>query len=81
MQRKGIATQLIERGCQDAAHDGFDFVEAYVNKNFISTAEDFRGPSEMYEKCGFYKHAEQDGRAVMRKSSEIKRILQTAEWR
>lgn len=68
MQRKGIATQLVDRVCKDAANDGFDFVEAYVNENFVDTASDFRGPLEMYEKCGFYKFAERDGKAVMRKA-------------
>jgi len=65
MQRKGIATQLLERVCKDAANDGFDFVEAYVNREIID--HDFRGPLTMYEKCGFNKYAEQEGKVVMRK--------------
>ena len=68
MQRKGIATQLVERVCKDAAGDGFDFVEAYVNREFIDTAHDFRGPLAMYEKCGFAKSAEREGRVVVRKA-------------
>ena len=68
MQRQGIATQLVERVCKDAAEEGFDFVEAYVNKDFIDTAEDFRGPLAMYEKCGFVGGAECDGKIVVRKA-------------
>lgn len=68
MQRKGIATQLLERVCKDAADDGFDFVEAYVNEKFIHTDHDFRGPLAMYEKCGFSKYAEREGKVVMRKA-------------
>ena len=68
MQRNGIATQLLERVCKDAADDGFDFVEAYVNKEFIDTAHDFRGPLAMYEKCGFNKYAEREDKVVMRKA-------------
>ena len=68
MQRKGIATQLVERICKDAADDGFDFVEAYVNKNFTDTAHEFRGPLAMYEKCGFTRSAEREGRIVVRKA-------------
>ncbi len=71
MQRKGIATRLVERVCSDAADDGFDFVEAYVNKEFKEfheTGHDFRGPLAMYEKCGFYQCAERDGRVVVRKA-------------
>ena len=43
LQRQGIATQLVERVCMDAAGEGYDFVEAYVNSNFIDTCQDFRG--------------------------------------
>lgn len=66
-QRMGVATALVRRICEDAAEDGFDFVEAYVNSGFVSTIEDFRGPIMMYEKCGFVKTGEQNGKAVMRK--------------
>ena len=65
MQRKGIATKLLERVCHDAAIDGFDFVEAYVNKEY--TTFDHFGPLAMYEKCGFTIVSEKDGKAVMRK--------------
>jgi len=58
MQRKGMATQLVERVCRDAAADGFDFVEAYVEKKSIYMA--------LYEKCGFVKYAKRKGRIVMR---------------
>ena len=68
MQRKGIATQLLERVCKDAADDGFDFVEAYVYKKFDTVSHDFRGPLAMYEKCGFSKQAERDDKVVMRKA-------------
>ncbi len=66
VQRKGIATQLVERVCRDATHDGFDFVEAYTNDKFID--DGYKGPLAMYEKCGFIKHSEQNGKIVMRKS-------------
>lgn len=68
MQRKGIATQLLERVCKDAADDGFDFVEAYVNKEFCDTIHDFGGPLAMYKKCGFYEYAEHEGKVVVRKA-------------
>lgn len=68
VQRKGVATQLLERVCLDAAADGFDFVEAYVHRDFHAVPYDFRGPLEMYEKCGFRAGSEQEGRVVMRKA-------------
>ena len=66
-QRMGVATALVQQICEDAAKESFDYVEAYVNADFISTIEDFRGPVIMYEKCGFVKTGESNGKAVMRK--------------
>lgn len=68
MQRKGIATKLLERVCTDAKADGFDFVESYPNREFIDVARDFTGPAAMYEKMGFteYKELSRD-RVIMRK--------------
>lgn len=68
MQRKGVATALVERVCKDAADDGFDYVEAYINKEYIETDHDFRGPLAMYEKCGFDVYAEREGKVVVRKA-------------
>lgn len=66
-QRMGVATRLVQRICTDAAKEGFDYVEAYVHENFISTIDDFRGPRKLYEKCGFEMTACVNGKAVMRK--------------
>lgn len=52
MKRRGIATRLVERVCQDAAQDHFDLVEAYPQRQFVNDV-DYTGPIEMYEKCGF----------------------------
>lgn len=65
-KRKGVATQLLKYICQNAAADGFDYVEAYVNRTF--GIHDFRGYLSMYEKCGFMMHAEKEGKIVVRKS-------------
>ena len=66
-QRKGIASRLLERVCEDAAEDGFEYVEAYPGKNFRGIAEDFMGPAEMYKKYGFVKLAEYGDMMVVRK--------------
>lgn len=68
MQRKGVATKLLERVCQDASQDGFDFVEAYADKVLTDADEDFRGYVAMYEKCGFQVFAEREGKLVMRRA-------------
>ena len=67
MKRKGIATRLLERVCKDATDDGFDFVEAYPNKEFIDVFHDFVGPLALYEKCGFVIGKETEHKIVMRK--------------
>lgn len=65
MKRKGVATQLMERVCKDAAQDGFDFVETYPNKEFSETNNS--GPFEMYRKSGFSVYYETEQGLVMRK--------------
>ena len=70
MQRRGIATRLLEQVCVDAKQDGFDYVEAYVDtheKKYFDTPFDFMGPLTMYENCGFIRFSEQDNKVVMRK--------------
>lgn len=67
MKRKGIAKRFLERVCQDAAQDGFDFVEAYPNKEFVNEAEDFMGPAELYKQSGFTVYCETEQKLVMRK--------------
>lgn len=68
MQRKGIATRLLERVCEDAAADGFDYVEAYPRSKFDNVSSDFMGHVAMYEKCGFSKTAECDDVVVVRRA-------------
>lgn len=67
MRGMGIATMLLERVCKDAEKDGFDFVEAYPNKNFVDTASDFMGPVSLYEKKGFTGVYEIENKIVMQK--------------
>ena len=71
MKRKGIATRLMERVCEDAAQDGFNFVEAYPNKEFNETNNS--GPFEMYKKNGFAVYCETEQVLVMRK--QLKKSL------
>ena len=68
VQRMGVATKLLQRVCRDAAADGFDYVEAYAHSTLDAVLHDFRGPLTMYEKCGFCKCAEREGRVVVRKA-------------
>ena len=63
----GVATLLLKSVCEDAAQDGFDFVEAYPNKEFMSTQDDYMGPIKMYENLGFTAYYEIGPKLVMRK--------------
>ena len=65
-RRKGVASRLIEYICNDAKADDYNFVEVFTKREFVN--DGFRGVFEMYEKQGFYAHAEQDGKIVMRKA-------------
>lgn len=67
MRRQGIALRLLARVCQDAAEDGFDFVEAYPDKEVTAKSEDFVGYADMYEKNGFTVYCETKKKLVMRK--------------
>lgn len=67
MKRKGIAAQLLEHVCKDAASDGYDYIEAYPNKEFVNVFQDFMGPYDLYRKCGFTIQEELEQIFVMRK--------------
>ena len=67
MRRQGVATQLLERICQDATADGFDFVEAYPDRVVTEKSEDFVGYAAMYERLGFTVYHETTRKIVMRK--------------
>lgn len=68
MRRQGIASKLLEHVCRDAANDGFDFVEAYPDRNVTDKTEDFVGYARMYEKSGFTVYYETNRKLVMRKA-------------
>ena len=67
MRGKGVAGLLLRRVCEDAAKDGFDYVEAYPNQQFVDTEQDFMGPARLFEKHGFTACYEAGEKLVMRK--------------
>lgn len=67
-RRKGITKLLLERVCQDAKKDGFNFIEGYPKKEFVNEAVDFMGSANLFTKSGFIKHCETEDSFVMRKS-------------
>lgn len=67
MLRKDLAKMLLERVCRDAAREGFDFVEGYPQKGFVSEARDYFCLAELYKQSGFLVHHETASQLVMRK--------------
>ena len=68
VRRKGVATALLQRVCDDASKEGFEAVEAYPNKSFADEAVDFMGPLTIYRKTGFDVFYETSDKYVMRKN-------------
>lgn len=67
MKRRGIAKQLLEYVCRDAAECGFDYVEAYPQKDMADERMHFMGFVDMYKDLGFHVYAETKDKFVMRK--------------
>lgn len=63
-----MATALLTSVCEDAAAEGYELVEAYPPREFISVFADFMGPYKLYEKLGFTVHRmNPNGSCVVRK--------------
>jgi GNAT superfamily N-acetyltransferase len=52
-RRQGIASMLLDMVCQEAAAEGYEYIEAYPFNSGDSQNRDYHGPSGLYEKHGF----------------------------
>lgn len=64
---QGIATALLQRVIDDAKFEGYVAVEGFPVYREERFEWDNVGPIRLYEKLGFVKTEEKDGRIVMRK--------------
>ncbi|MEA4862274.1 MAG: GNAT family N-acetyltransferase [Victivallaceae bacterium] len=64
---KGIATALLQRVIDDATADGYNAIEGFPVVRDERYEWDSPGPIRLYEKNGFSKVSEIDGKMVMRK--------------
>ena len=64
---KGIAKALLQRVCDDAEKDGYEFVEVYPQITEKYSVLDFTGPMEMYGHFGFQETDRHGKTVVMRK--------------
>ena len=62
----GIATQLLNKVCDDARAEGYEYVEAYPTDGEQNSLA-FTGPVRMYEKAGFTEFRREGSTIVMRK--------------
>jgi ribosomal protein S18 acetylase RimI-like enzyme len=66
-RRKGIATRLLRRVCEDAKAEGYEAVEAYPKKT-MKDLDAFEGPLEMYKGQGFVVAEDHGEYLVVRKN-------------
>lgn len=67
MRGKGIATALLERVIDDAGNDGYEYIEAYPNKEKTDMYFNYVGPLKLYKKFGFEHYSQTRWRFVLRK--------------
>jgi GNAT superfamily N-acetyltransferase len=67
MRGKGIATQLLDRVCRDAAAEDYEYIEAYPRRGETDIYVNYHGPYALYEKCGFVLHKDLEHDAIVRK--------------
>ncbi len=65
--RQGIARRLLRAVCKDAKKEGFDYVEAYPQKDASVTYMQFMGFDELYKSEGFEHYMELEDKYVVRK--------------
>ena len=65
--RRGIARRLLRAVCEDAERDGYDYVEAYPQKDASIKWMQFMGFDALYKSEGFEHHGELDDKYVVRK--------------
>ena len=67
MRGKHIATALLERVIKDAQEDGYDYIEAYPDKNATNMYYNFVGPIGLYQKYGFTEVGTTESHLIYRK--------------
>ena len=67
MRLKGVATQLLNKICQDAKTEEYDFIECYPIKNEQDYFGNYKGPLKMYQNFGFELYKELENNYIYRK--------------
>ena len=64
----GLAGKLLAQVCEDAAAQGYSFVEAYPRDQAEDITLAFTGPRRLYEKAGFQETGRRGSTVIMRKA-------------
>ena len=64
---KGVASALLRQVVADAKAEGYNAVVSFPELRTERYEWDWQGPIRLYEKAGFTKVSEKDGKTVMRK--------------
>lgn len=67
MRGKGVATALLNHVMEDAENEGYEYIEAYPNKEKTDMYYNYVGPFDLYKKLGFDIYAETKWRLILRK--------------
>lgn len=67
MRGKGVATALLNHVIEDAENEGYEYIEAYPNKEETDMYYNYVGPFDLYKKLGFDIYAETKWRLILRK--------------
>ena len=67
MRGRGIAAMLLQRVCEDAKEQGYDYIEAYPQMGSRDVYTNHHGPESLYDKQGFTLYKESGGQGVMRR--------------
>ncbi len=66
-QRQGVARRLLQAVCEDAGKEGFDYIEAYPQKDASIEWMQFMGFDELYKSEGFEHYGELNDKYIVRK--------------
>jgi ribosomal protein S18 acetylase RimI-like enzyme len=67
-RRRGVASVLLEKACQDLAKQGCRIAEVYPIKDNQQDEYNYLGPTSMFVKHGFTVYRDLQGQLIMRKT-------------
>ncbi len=66
MRRRGIASAMLQKACEDAASEGYSYIEAYPSTGDVNERS-YHGPLSIYKKLGFDEYKTFNDFTIVRK--------------